>query len=259
MEEKLMPSHLSDIGFDLRTEAEFNDLVLQTFQHGEWRSTDQGIYLRWAVGEGVELWGQMDQEENFIGLNPHFTGDSFMRVGLTTKLERPESSTLDGAFRGWASPDGEDAETGLYPFIFDVPDFRCVERVELPSIAEVQLTAFAHELTSFDNDEAYYASQAAEHKFAAESFIPVGSFSEEDETENAPQAYAWLAGHVLESALRTNPVTQNQFLWIKVQSFGGVFDIVADPVLVSGMVVQGGVVSGTFWLSGRLQKYVTNE
>jgi hypothetical protein len=248
-----MPSHLSDIGFDFNTEEEFSELAYQTYERGARLRVKQGVYLHWSPGEGVEIWGQLDHEENFIGLNPHFAGDSVMSVGLTARLEREEASALDGAFHGWANPSGDDAESGWYPFVFDAPDFRLCDSVKLPSIVEAQIAAFAHELSVFESEEAYYASQSEGPKFAAESFIPSGLFTSEMESVEPPQAHAILTGRVLNTAFRINPVTKIEFLWAKVQTFGGVFDIVADPLIVGGVVVEGGIIHGSFWLSGRLR------
>jgi hypothetical protein len=247
-----MPSHLSDIGFDLNTDEEFEELAYQIYKLGARLRVEQGVYLHWAPGEGVEIWGQLDNEDNFIGFNPHFSGDSVMSVGLTARVERAEGSALDGAFHGWSSPDGDNPESGHYPFVFDTPDFRLCDAVKLPGVVEAQIAAFAHELSAFESDEAYDASQSEEPGFAAESFIPSGLFTPDMEDIKPPQAYAILTGHVLKTALRINPVTKSEFLWAKVQTYGGVFDVVADPLIVNGAVVEGGIVHGSFWLSGRL-------
>jgi hypothetical protein len=248
-----MPSHLSDIGFDLTTEEEFDELACHAYELGRRLRVEQGVYLYWSLGDGVEIWGQLDHEENFIGFNPHFVGESVISVGLTARIERAEASVLDGAFHGWASPSGDEAESGHYPFIFDAPDFRLCDSVKLPSIVEVQIAAFAHELSAFESEAAYDASQSERPRFAAESFIPSGLFTADEESGGSPQAYAILTGHVLNTSLRINPVTKSEFLWAKVQTYGGVFDVVADPLIVNGAVVKGGIIHGSFWLSGRLQ------
>jgi hypothetical protein len=253
IEGEIMPSHLTDIGFDYNSDEEFRELIDQAYELGELLRVEQGVYFRWSPGEGVEIWGQLDNEDNFIGFNPHFDGESLISVGLTARLERVETSVLDGAFHGWAGPSGDDAESGYYPFVFDAPDFRLCDSVKLPSIVEAQIAAFAHELSAFENDEAYYASQSERPGFASESFIPSGLFTADTEAREAPRAHAILAGHVLNTALRINPVTKSEFLWAKVQTLGGVFDVVADPLMIDGAVVKGGTVRGSFWLSGRLR------
>jgi hypothetical protein len=249
-----MPSHLTDIGFLINTEEEYLVLAQHAFEHGELFTMARGSYFRWSPGAGVELWGQLNSEHECIGLNPHFTGAGRMRVGLTVKLETPASSPLDGAFHGWAEPSSEDAESGWYPFVFDTPDFCRYESVEPPCIVEAQIAAFAHEVTAYASKEALSsANSKGEGLHLADiAFIPMGLFTTQLEAAEPPQALAILSGEVLETALRTNPFTQQEFRWARVQALGGVFDVVADPLVVTGEVVPGGILQGEFWLSGRL-------
>ncbi len=60
------------------------------------------------------------------------------------------------------------------------------------------------------------------------------------------------AGHVQRALMVTNPVSRLQFHHILVQNAAGLLDIVADPAIVQGRPVEAGVVSGEFWLSGRV-------
>lgn len=246
-----MPTHMSDIGFQLDSDDDFYQLASRARDEGEALEADNGTYVRWAPGEGIELWAQLDQDDDVIGLNPHFRGKSLMRVGLVQEVSRPEGTPLDGAFYAWANPSEDDPETGEFPFVFDVPDYQ-LRRVQLPSILQVQLAAFAHELQSYESDEAYEQSQPEKIKFASESFIPSGLFSPEGGATEPPLAHAVFTGHVRETSIITNPVTGNDFCWAKVRTLGGDVDVVADPVLLNGLLVKGGVVSGSFWLSGFL-------
>jgi hypothetical protein len=247
-----MPSHLSNIGFQLETEGAFEQLAFRAYDEGEAFETEEGTYVRWSPGEGVELWLQLDREDSIIGVNPHFTGGSLMRVGLTQRINRSEGSLLEGAFYAWANPEGDEPESGDYPFVFDTPDYHLHSALSLPSVVSVQLSAFAHELQSYESDQAYDESQPEEIKFASESFIPSGMFAPEGDSIDPPLAYAIFAGHVLETSIITNPATDNAFIWTKVRTLGGEVDMVADPALLNGPVVKGGVVSGSFWLSGRI-------
>jgi hypothetical protein len=246
-----MPNHMSDIGFELNSEDDFQQLALQVCEEGEPRKAASGTYIRWAPGEGIELWAQLDQDNEVIGLNPHFRGKGLMRIGVTQEVIRPERTSLDGAYYAWANPAENDPEMGEFPFVFDVPDYQ-LHKVRLPSILHVQLAAFAHELHSYDSDEAYDRSQSEEMKFASEAFIPSGLFRPEGTTMEPPQAHAIFTGHVQETTIITNPATGNGFCWAKLRTLGGDVDVIADPLLLNGLLVEGGVVSGSFWLSGFL-------
>ena len=246
-----MPSHMSDIGFQLNSQDDFHQLASQACEEGEALETDNGTYIRWAPGEGIELWAQLDRDNDVIGLNPHFRGKGLMRVGLVQEVSRPEGTPLDGSFHAWANPPEDDPEEGEFPLVFDVPNYQ-LRKVQLPSILHVQLAAFAHELQSYESDEAYEQSQSEEIKFASKSFISSGLFGPEGGATEPPLAHALFTGHVRETSIVTNPVTGNGFCWAKVRTLGGDVDVVADPVLLNGLLVEGGVISGSFWLSGFL-------
>lgn len=66
---------------------------------------------------------------------------------------------------------------------------------------------------------------------------------------------AILTGHVTETSRLKNPHTNVEFIYAKVNSLGGEFDIVVDPEILNGDICVNGVVSGMFWLSGRVIDY----
>lgn len=254
-----MSSHFSDIGFNVTSDDELRDLAFQAYEEGELFPSENGAYVQWSPGQGVELWTRMDRNGDVIGINPHFAGTTSTWVGITERIQPPETPTLDGSFYAWANPSEEDPGTGDFPFVFDVPDYRLYDAVNLPRSLDVQLGAFALELNAYESDEAYDAAQGDEIKFASESFIPCGLFTPGPGEVKVPEAYVMFSGHVLHTETRANPVTGNDFRWVKVQTLLGEIDVVSDPTIVIGELVVGGVVNGSFWLSGRLLNYLSVE
>jgi hypothetical protein len=250
-----MPSHFSSIGLPLTSQEDFLELADRLAGECEEIAVKKGRYLRWSSPCGAEAWLQVNGRGGLIGMNPHFSGNSTIRVGLTARISRPDDSPFDGAFHGWADPPEDNLENGVYPFVFDAPDFLRYADAAIPGVAQAQIAAFAHEITVHDSVEEYDASQTGEAKFASQSFIPSGLFSPEGETTEPPQAYAILSGHVRRAEKRTNGLSGDSFYWAEVESYGGVFDVVIDPELLEKTPVAGGVVSGAFWLSGRLSTY----
>ncbi len=188
-----MGSHFSAIGFPVRTYGEFEDLMARALEHGECIETRRGAYVRWSLGAGPELWAQ-EYENGEFGLVPHFAGEAIMRVGLTERIERPEAPPLDDAFYGWADPeDAEDMESGLFPLVFDVPDYVLHQNLSLPVIVEARISAFAHELTAYSGEEEFLADQE-EPKFSPEFFIPSGTFKSGGETMDPPGGLRHLRG-----------------------------------------------------------------
>jgi hypothetical protein len=218
--------------------------------------SSHGFYLIYTDSSGAEIYLQGNFDQELIGFNPHFAGTSRRKVGLTRAIER-DSSALDGGFHAWANPSDENVEiSGEYPFIFDVPDFRAVENAEFPRIAEIQLTAFgSNDFKVFAGEEDYYASQEDEIKMGAKSFIPSGlfNFGEENWDENnPPRPVGMFAGEIKEFELKTNELSGENFYWFLVETLGGETDVVVDPKYVPNEPNIGGIVSGQFWLSGRI-------
>jgi hypothetical protein len=256
-----MPSHFSTIGFEVGSNDQFVALARQIAGMGQPVPGRGGQYLRWSGSGGEELWLQVDGDGDLVGMNPHFSGKSSLRVAVHGRVQRDKDSVLDGAFEGWAAPpadepdgggpdDGDDR--GAYPLVFDAPDAATYGELQLPGIAEVQIAAFAHEIAYHDTPEAFVASAVG---LASQAFIPAGLFSPEGRPTEPPEAVAIFAGHVRESAERRNGLTGRGYYWALVDSLGGSYDVVIDRGMLPALPAAGGVLSGTFWLSGRLTDY----
>lgn len=248
-----MPSHFSTIGFQAQTREDFSRLAMQAARAGrKVEVPGQGSYLVWSPGERIELWAQINQQGQLIGLNPHFNGGAVMQVGLARRISRPNDTELDGAFYGWAGVPANDPQGGAYPFVFDAPDYRIYDALQLPKVANIQLAAFAHEMNTYKNEEAFRASES---RMAAESCIPSGTFhpGPQGGLIDPPRSEVIYYGRVLETATLTNPSTHLSFHWARIRTLGGEVDLVADPEVVKGTIVKDGIVGGLFWLSGRLQ------
>lgn len=248
-------SNLSDIGFPVRHEGDVNDVIMSVLGHVSEVRCPGGFYLKFSDSSGAEIYLQGNFDQELIGFNPHFAGKSRRKVGLTEAIER-EASELDGGFHAWANPADEDVEnSGEYPFVFDLPDFRTVPNLQLPQIVEIQLTAFAsNDFKFFESEEDYYDSQDSEPKLASKSFIPSGLFTPDEEKKEIipPRPIGIFAGEIKEFELKTNSLTNAEFYWFFVETLGGEVDVVSDPKWIESEPKIGGIVSGQFWLSGKI-------
>jgi hypothetical protein len=204
----LMPSHMSTIGFPVKTNQDFDRLANQAVQFGETMEPPDGSYCVWSPGEGIELWAQHDPQGHLIGLNPHFSGKARMQVGLTRRVQRPRASALDGAFYGWAGAPEDEPASGEYPFVFGAPDYRAHDAWQLPKVVTAQLAAFAHNLTAVENEQAMCASGGWMSSMAPESCIPSGTFLPGGGTIDPPKAEVIFCGRVLETASLTKIETR---------------------------------------------------
>lgn len=243
-----MANHFQAIGFAANDRAQVNELLLRAAQQGEAVRTPAGEYVRWAPGGGAELWAQVVGGA-VVGLALHFAGSTSLPVAVVERVVQPDRSPLDGCLQVWVNPPAEgDLDTGEYPFVLAAPDYRALDGLHLPALARVQVTAFAHDLEVYASEQAYLDGQASELKFAAESLIPSGMFVD----EGAPPApLAMISGRVLAAERRMNPAG-GPFWWMQVRTLGGEIDVVAETAVVDAEPVPGGVVSGSFYLSGRV-------
>jgi hypothetical protein len=251
-------SNLSDIGFPTRSEQDINDMISHVLELAETVACPpRGFYLKFSDASGAEIWLQGNNEQELIGFNPHFAGKSRRRVGLTRAIER-ESSELDGGFYAWANPSGEAVEiSGDYPFVFDAPDFRLNQISKFPYVCEIQLTAFAsNDFKVFRDEKEYDESQKDEIKHAPNCFIPAAipaiDADDADVDLSVVRPIAMLAGKIKELELKKNVLSGEKFYWFLVDSYGGEVDVVADMKLIQSEPQIGGIVSGQFWLSGRI-------
>ena len=137
-----------------------------------------------------------------------------------------------------------------------MPDFRLVETEKFPVEKDIQLTAFAsNDFQIFASEDDFFDSQESELKYASKSFVPIGLFSF-DENENIDlnvvRPIGKFAGEIKASDLRTNQLSGQDFYWFLVETLGGEIDVVADPKFVTEEPKVGGIVSGQFWLSGKI-------
>ncbi len=247
-------SNLSDIGFPVQNEQDVNVLITETIKYVESIRCPRGFYLRFSDASGAEIYLQGNIEQELIGFNPHFDGKSKIKVGLMAKVER-DSSELDGGFQAWANPSDETAQTGEFQFVFDVPDFRLNDGFEFPIVKEIQLTAFAsNDFKVFDNEAAFYYAQDAETQMSAKSFFSSGLFLTKDSMIPVESArpIGIISGEIKEFELKTNELSGEHFYWFLVETSGGEIDVVADINLVKDEPKTDGIVSGQFWLSGKL-------
>ena len=249
-----MASHLSSIGMPVSSEEDFQGLVERVLRTGDAAPVEPGRgSLRWTDPSGAELWVHLDEGGYVVGVTPHFAGRGSLRAVLTREVKRATDSPTGGGLQAWINPPegvlGSDVE-GEYPIVFDVPDFQDLGRVAFPCRARVAVVGFVHELTAYASEEAYRAELAADLDLASKAFIPTGLFGSPDDPA-MPEATGLLSGIVQHVERRENALTGKGFVVLTVDSLGGAYDLVADPGVIQGELVEGGVVRAACWLSGR--------
>ncbi len=243
-------SNFSNIGFNISSEQELRNLVEKVYPKSYERNAPNGIYFQYSDPSGAELWIQINNQKEVVGVNPHFNGESIRHVKLTASIERPES-ILDGAYHCWAKELEEESE--LFPFVFDVPDYDTDVATIFPRTIKMQLTAFTREISYFEDADKFMEEQGDEFKWAARSFIPSGLFNPGEEAGElgSAEAIAIFSGDIVEVKKKLNQQTGIEFYWLLVNTLGGAVDVVADLRYFKNLPSIGGIIHGQFWLSGR--------
>jgi hypothetical protein len=245
-------TNLSDIGFSNQGSESLVELAQQCHKRGKAVRCSQGKYLVWAPGGGVELYAQLDRKDELIGLNPHFAGRTRLSAGLVQRVTRA-ALPMDGGFRAWAQPHGGEEISGEFEFVFDVPDFWAHEKLAAPAIRSVQLCAFVQQCVLFQNEADGRARLArAAPRLAARGFIALGLESGEGQGGGEPLPSAILCGPVLDAVELTNPVSREQFWWLRVKTAAGEVDAVAERQMLPVRTLPGMFLQCTAWLSGKL-------
>jgi len=248
-------SNLSDIGFPVSNEHDVNQVIMDIMPHLKRIDCGStGIYYKFEDESGAQIFLQTNSAQEIIGFNPAFAGESKRTVKIEEQIER-DTSDLDGAFRCIANPGpSSDSE---YPFVFDTPDFRTYSDLKIPSEVQLSLTAFAsNDLEIYEDEFSYSEKQAGDAKVASKSFIPSGLITIDESGQpveaDPPQAHAIITGEITDCQRRRNVFTDKEFYFFVVETFGGFADIVADPELIKSEPKIGGIVKGSFWLSGKI-------
>ncbi len=257
-----MASNLSSIGFSFVDAEDFQKAMIKLAAGAIERiGCDAGDYSVWRSRTGAEIWfhlpflGTEDAPQDIAGLTPHYEGLSMIDVEVIERVRRPDDNDFEGALTAQTS-DPEGSNDG-YPLTFDAVDFAVHGARELPFRAQARITGFARQVRAFADEAAYAADKSGplgEIALAPRAFIPVGQFGETSESD-APEtaaSTALITGRVAEYRRYHNEVTGQPFDWMLVESLSATFDVVADPGIVTGEIVEGGTVEVGCVLIGRL-------
>ncbi len=259
-----MASNLSSIGFRFDSAEAFQDTMVKLAPRTVERiGCEAGDYSVWRSRSGAEVWfhlpflGTEDAAQDIAGLSPFYEGSSDVAIEVVARINRPDDNEFEGALTAQViDPDGTNDG---FPITFDAVDFAAHAAVSLPFKARARIVGFARHVRAFADEAAYGADQSGplgEIGLAPRAFIPVGQFAETADGEDveAPASTALLTGYISEHRRLVNEVTGEAFHWMLVESLAATFDVVADPEIVTGEIVEGGTVEVGCVLFGRLME-----
>ncbi|MDQ3820744.1 MAG: hypothetical protein M3362_24085 [Acidobacteriota bacterium] len=274
----MMALPVQNMGFPVSGAYSWLELQYKVLNHGSPVYTPDCLYQRYAPGEGIEVWSKPSSDGDYCHLYPHFLGDTRIRIALVEKRPSETFGRADGLFVAYFNPKvdegleavherlryGNGKYTGVLPFVFSVPNYSWYSKLEMPILTYVHIAAFPLLLHAFETEDDWIDSQLEDKGdkedknsgyFRGASFIPSPAFFEKESPDDFPEPTAILSGIVLETAINTNPVTGKDFSWAKIETAAGDMDLVVNPELLDGYLVEGGVAAGNCYLSGRLPEF----
>ena len=258
-----MASNLSSLGFLFDDAEAFQAKMIELAGKSLERiPCESGDYSVWRSRTGAEIWfhvpmiGTEDDANDIAGLTPFYEGLGAIDVTVQVRHKNHD----DNAFEGSLTAEIADIDGMGYPLTFNAVDFAAHASRDLPFKATARIVCFARELRAFPSVEAFQADKSGalgEIALASQAFIPIGHFTEkEDCGETAPEATALMTGRVVECRRHTNEATGHDFHWLLIDSLAATFDIVADPDIVTGEIVEDGIVVVSGILFGRLMSTI---
>jgi len=243
-----MTTPLDDIGFKLFGQEDTINLARALMEQGRRVGTAEGNYMELTTGNGSQLWGRLDQDNNCRAINAHFQGKSRNKIMIMQRVKFNDSP-LDGRFLGWINPhehhdphNPAHQHPGDYPILFEAPDYAWYSFLQVPCQVEVQLTAFAQKIKVYGSRHEF--DHDPDRSFPQESLRP------SQNAGNSPEAF--ISGVVQECQVLENPLTHYYFQWARLKVLGGEFDIAADTTMLTTPMAAGCIIAGDFVLSGRL-------
>lgn len=264
-----MASNLETIGLSVADRAAFEKLVTGLAEAArEGLSTPVGDYAVWRSRSGAEVWLHIapassdgpDAVREILGITPFFDGSSEISLNITERINRPDDNAFEGAYQAWVGVGEQGAAGGDYPLVFDAVDFAAFGSQNLPATCRARICGFCRELKAFGDEAAFNDSQSEGPGFAAQSFFPVGLFTESETaadqfiTPRAPSSNALINGVIKGHRELVNEFTGQPFHWLEIESLSASYDIVAAPRVIEGDIRPGGIVQAACWLFGRILK-----
>ncbi|MGH2349865.1 MAG: hypothetical protein ACRDFT_10440 [bacterium] len=249
-----MSSHFACIGFPVTDVEEYWALARRAAAEGlRMETPNGGALVRWAVGNGPEVWAQIDPAGDLVGAAPFFSTNISFKISVTGSGEDPDEH-MDGWVDGWLEPSEEDEPySGVFPLRINLVDFALSSRrlTQFPALHTVELAALAHEADLYEDEAAYKAAPGEVFRLPAQSFVST-AHSSVDEPQPFAEATALASGIIREAARMTNPASDATFWRAALATQGVTLPVFVAPGDLSGPVRAGQILSGGFWLLGRL-------
>lgn len=240
---------------------ELNRLLENVLKNGNVMEVKSGKYVRWIVGQGVEVVVAINSSNEPVSMIPYFFGNARYDTQVTKSYKEMGMNQLTGKIMCWTMPKRDmteeekyyqDVKEGRFPVVMSLPEFAIYNFAVLPIEASIQISAYAFEMDVFSDRAEYMAFQKGKNKFEVKSFVPIGLFAEDGMYRENPEPTAVISGEVVEAIKLTNEFSGKDFGWLRLATVGGEIDVIFDVEEQKSFPQKGQIVGGMFLMNGRI-------
>ena len=239
-----MPGHFDSVGFPISDRDEFGRMITDLVGRAERETAALGTRLLWSDPSGARVAIFVNDRGSIECAKPSFHGTTTIRIDKPAEIADPDGCE----FCALSSVEVLEGDEMVYPLAFELDD---VHRGPLTARDghDVSITAFAEQIETWADEEAFGASQDARRpRFAARSLVPSGLFNVGDDPRPL-RAEALITGIVRLGERKTNAWTGAAFDWCELETLAATLDVVAASQ--PAPFATGQVIQGTFWLVAR--------
>lgn len=248
-----MSSHFTAIGFPVREMREYWALARRAAESGQRLLTEGGrLLVRWAPGDGPEIWAQSSAAGEAINATPFFATADVYRIAVTASGASDEES-FEGWIDGWLNPTEPDEPfSGAFPLRIDLVNYAVVrERLQPGLIVSLRLVVILHEATIYPDARAYETVKDVAYRPPVQSFTSMVHFGADEPAADA-DATALVTGYVNEARPLTNSATGASFWWMRVATAGVALSLVGDREVLPIDPRAGQVIEASGWVLGEV-------
>lgn len=232
-----MASHFSDIGFKFTEENFENEIknVIDSNNNLLHKITiGKEDYLILFLDNAIELWFHFDNGSiNPYDVRIHYHTTSFIEI---EEIEKKD----DFGLYGFNLKDS-------YPLNVTLPYYESIKSFHKKERYKCQVACFAEYIEIFKNVDDFHKRYKYGKEMSEIAVIPIGTFEEDGLSSKAE-----INGKVIAINKKENSFTHNSYYVITLSSYNADYDVLVDADDIKEELQIGNIISGTFWLSGKI-------
>ncbi len=240
-----MANYFDAVGLGKMGEEELKAKLTECIRDDNTFYAEDDLYARIGMGSSLVCWLAYDiiEDEMFtFQYDFHFHSDHRDRIHYCRVLRSKQDYCVVQVHLL------AESVTRDIPLNLCVPLANITDMLDYGEACYAQIAAYAQEIRYWPSMEAYEKSNA-ENCLAAETIIPAGTFSD-DEDKQSPLAY--IGGKITAMERCTNSFTNEDYWHVTLSSLGTVFDVLVDAEKCKDEMAVGGILHGTFRLTAML-------